>query len=410
MLAGMLEEDEEMKRLETESAALGDREHVRVAFHDILTHNAKHAVQDHALKTRAEWIVMNWPEQHGLASLVRNPMAWWLDHTPCDLALLRDRGEAQWLRVLILARPGPYDSLVMHVGDRIVHPDAGRLTLLIPLESDHEKTDREDAEAYHNQLGALCISPTESTVVVTDDLVSTISEISTDYDLLLLGAQDERPLRTLLFGSFEHRLADAAHCSVLMVKAPRHTVHQRFVPPLDSSLQSDNLLPAIATAAVGLRIEVQRKEELLIRMAGRLAHAAGTEKPAELGAKLRERERQQSTQLPGKVALIGITKGGVPTTTLGAFTLSQPIGWGGPSREPVDVVLVVLSPPGERQVQLWMLGRLARLIPQAGFLDSLRGASTEGLLLESLREADQHLDDYLKDVEDTGSDNSPTPS
>ncbi|MBJ93306.1 MAG: hypothetical protein CMP23_02400 [Rickettsiales bacterium] len=402
MLAGMLEEDPEMRRLEQASSALGDREHVRVAFHDILTHNAKHAVQDHAFKTRAEWIVMGWPEQHGLASLVRNPMAWWLDHTPCDLALLRDRGEAAWRRILVLARPGPYDSLVMHVGHRIVHDEVGKLTLLMPLKLNHSEQDRSDMEAYNRQLEDLCDSETETRVVVTDDLVTSVAELSHDYDLLLLGAQDEQSLRTLLLGSYEHQLADAARCSVLMVKAPRHTVHQRFVPPLDSSLQTENLQPVLATAAVGLRLDVQRKDELLHLMAGRLAHVAGTEQPAELALKLRERERQQSTQLPGGVALIGIAKGGVPTTTLGVFTLAKPLQWGGSSREPVDVVLVVLSPPGERQAQLWLLGRLARLIHQPSFLQDLRDAGTETLLLASLRQADEHLDDYLGDAEEAG--------
>jgi amino acid transporter/mannitol/fructose-specific phosphotransferase system IIA component (Ntr-type)/nucleotide-binding universal stress UspA family protein len=402
MLTGMLEEDEEMRRLEEESANLGDQQHVRVAFHDILTHNAKRAVQEHAEKTRAEWIVMNWPEQHGLAALVRNPMAWWLDHTPCDLALLRDRGEAQWLRVLILAKPGPYDSLVMHVGDRIVHPDAGSLTLCMPLSEGCSEQDRSDSQAYFEQLAELCVSKTERLELTTDDLSGSIAELSADYDLLLLGAQPESPLRTLLFGSWEHRLADAAQCSVLMVKAPQHTVHTRFVPPVDSTLVSDNLQPSITTAAVGLRLRATRKEDLLMMMASRLAHATGIELPAELAVKLRERERQQSTQLPGGVALIGITKGGIPTSTLGLFTVDKPLAWGGASNDPVDLCLVVLSPPGERQVQLWMLGRLARIIPQSGFLDRLRGATTEELLLQVLRDADEHLDDYLKGSEESG--------
>jgi len=260
---------------------------------------------------------------------------------------------------------------------------------------------RSDAEDYSRQLASLCVSRTDSLVLESDDPLAAISELSSDYDLLLLGAQAEASLKTLLFGSWEHRLADAAQSSVLMVKAPRHTVHQRFVPPMDSSLLSDNLQPAIATAAVGLRLQATRKDELLTMMGGRLAHTAGVEFPAELAAKLRERERQQSTQLPGGVALLGITKGAVPTTSLGLFTLDQPIAWGGPSSEAVDICLVVLSPPGERQVQLWMLGRLARMIPQPGFLDSLRAAGTEELLLQVLRDADEHLDDYLKGGETT---------
>jgi len=395
MLAGFLSEDEEMQRLAEQSERIGSELHVRVEFHDVLTHNAKGAVQEHATKTRAEWLIMNWPEAHGLASLVQNPMAWWLDHSPCDLALFLDRSEASWQRILVLAQPGPYDSLLLHVADRLATEENGTLTLLGLVDEDADSSKTEAVAEYHRELDQMTRNESQSRIIPSSDKQATIRELTAQYDVMLIGAQPEHSIRTIFLGSPEHRLAEAAVCSTLMVKAPRDSVHNRFPIPNDVEFLYQTLQPTIASAALGLQVQVNRKDDLLDLMASRLAHVTGLEIPAEIATRLREREARQTTQLQGGVALVGATKGQVPTTTLGVFTLRQPLPWGGTSLEPVDICLVVLSPPGERQAQLFMLGRLARMVLMDGFLQNLRDARSEEALLEVLRHADGHIDDHL---------------
>jgi hypothetical protein len=94
------------------------------------------------------------------------------------------------------------------------------------------------------------------------------------------------------------------------------------------------------------------------------------------------------------VALIGTTKTGLPATTLGLFTTATPIPWNGPYPERVDIILVVASPPGDRQVQLWMLGRLARIILLEDFLVSLRSARSRDDILRALEAADSEIDSF----------------
>jgi mannitol/fructose-specific phosphotransferase system IIA component (Ntr-type) len=205
-------------------------------------------------------------------------------------------------------------------------------------------------------------------------------------------------------------MAAEAHCSVLMVKAPRHVVHSRFVPPSHSQLAFGDLGMFTTWAACGAKLEVRSKDELLSKMARRHNKVLGLDIADEILGKLHKRDRQQSTALPGGVALIGATKNGLPATSLGIFTTQKPISWGvrGDNRgvDRVDVCLVVLSPPSERRTQLWMLGRLSRMINEPGFLAQLRQAADETELINAVREADGGIDRFLEGS-DTSTDWAP---
>jgi len=410
MLVASLAADDTMRELSDAAYRIGGEADVRVAFHDVLTHNAKRAAADHAEKTRAEWMLMAWPERDRRATLVRNPMAWWMDHSPCDLAVLKDRGEPAYKRVLVIAKPGPYDSLVMHLADRIAARAGGSLTLVRLVAEQAEPMQIDGYKAYHRELAQLCRCATQSVVLRTPHAGATIAEMSADYDLLVLGAARESSARTLLFGSPEDRMAGAARCSVLMVKAPRHAVHSRFPPPEQGRLEFGGLGLFTTWAACGAQLEVKNKEDLLGRMARRHSEVLGVDMSEAILAKLHKREQQQPTALAGGVALIGATKNGIPATSLGAFTVDRKLAWkvrgGSRGVDQVDVCLVVLSPPGERRTQLWMLGRLSRMIHAGGFLAALRAAEDETELLEVIRDADDALDAFF-DGADTSTDWAP---
>lgn len=409
-LVSSLEEDDEMKALSDAAYAIGSKADVKVAFRDLLTHNAKRAAHDHAAKTRAEWMVMSWPERDRRATLVRNPMAWWMDHPPCDLAVLKDRGEPSYKRVLVLAKPGPYDSLVVHVADRIAAAAGGRITLLRLVAEETEQMQIDGYRAYHRELSALCHCETDSVVQRTDDDIRAIAALTKEYDLLVLGAAREYSARTLVFGSPEDKMAAAADCSALMVKAPRHAVHSRFAPPGQSPAPFGGLGMFTTWAACGAHLDIKSKEELLTRMARRHAEVLGVDMAEPILAKFHKREQQQPTALAGGVALIGATKNGIPATSLGVFTTQRPLSWvargGSRGVDKVDVALVVLSPPDDRRTQLWMLGRLARMVHARGFLVDLRAAESDEQLIEAIRVADEGLDDFL-DRMDTSTDWAP---
>ena len=62
---------------------------------------------------------------------------------------------------------------------------------------------------------------------------------------------------------------------------------------------------------------------------------------------------------------------------------------------------VVASPPDDRQIQLWMLGRLARIILLRDFLSSVRSADSRDDILRALEIADGQINSFYSSVEIT---------
>ncbi len=379
-LGSFLEIDEATEELASRAATIGDQAHVEVEFNDIVTHNAKNALLNHATTTDADWIVMEWPTRSELHYIIRHPFSWWLNNPPCDLAIFLDRagpydGETRddFQRILVLAEPGPYDSLMVHVADCLADTQIdARVTLFWPISNDAGAIEVDRYRQYHEQLASLCASPCESRIVRGSDPLSTIAEVSAEYDLLILGAPEENTLRTLFRGSKEHRAASAAQCSVLKLKAPRHQVHHRFDLRREDTQEQMILTPYIHHAIVGTRVSVNKKSELF-RLVGEMTLDNGaTTNPQSVTNALFDRERQQNTALREGVAISAPIVEGLRHTEVVVVTLERAIDYQSSGRPMVDVGLFVLAPRSDRQSQLWVLERLARMALRSDLLQRLR--------------------------------------
>ena len=266
-LTSFLELDEATRTLAKRAAQIGEEAHLEVDFHDVVTHNAKQALQHHAQASGAEWIVMEMPKRNDLRYLVRHPLAWWIDRPPCDLALFLDRGGPfdgntadDFQRILVLAEPGPYDSMLVHVADCLAaSQENAHVTLFEPVAKDTSDLVMQQHAAYHEQLSSMCASPCTSLIVKGVDPYKTIAEVSRDYDVLIIGAPPEQPLRNLFVRAREHKAADICECSVLKVKAPNHQVHHRFDLRREDTQDQMILAPHIHHAIVEHRLVVQKK-------------------------------------------------------------------------------------------------------------------------------------------------------
>ena len=384
-LTSFLETDQETEILAARAAQIGDQAHVDVEFHDIVTHNAKGALRQHADTTNADWIVMEWPTRSELHYIVRHPFSWWMDHPPCDLAIFLDRagpydGDTtdDFKRILVLAEPGPYDSLLVHVADRLAATQKGStVTLFEPISENANADEVQQHRTYHEQLASFCASPCESRIVRGKNRYKTIHEVTADYDILIIGAPPERPLNTLFFGSREHRIASKASCSVLKVKAPRHQVHHRFEMHREDTQEQMIFGPHIHHALVKTKVSVSRKSELF-QMVGRELQTLGHCNNADaIVSALDDRERRQNTALREGVAISAPTVESLKHTQVVVITLDRAIDYQSTGRPMVDVLILVLAPMSDRQTQLWVLERLARMTLRSNLLQLLREATTD---------------------------------
>ena len=373
-LGAMLADDGTMDELAREAEETAHDLGILVEFHNVLTHNAKQALLYRAETTDAEWIVMEWPRRRRLTYLVQHPMSWWLDHPPCDLAIFEDRGAEQFKRILVLARPGPYDSLLVHIADRLARQWDGELTFFYPL---MRQEDEQQYRHYHGELGALChTSKHTSLVLLTDNEMETVRNVTSEYDLLVIGTSRERGLRTLVAGSRAHKMVAVAKCSVLCLKTPRHKVHHRLPTKLDFTDLEGVFVRLVSGATIIQGLTVAGGKPYLFKAIA--THLASPNGPGadEIEWALWKRERTQSTALPQGVQLATCSHLESSTTRMGVFTLTTPIPFGRPDRCDVDVCIILKGPPSERQTQLWMLDRVSWLVRHTDILTRLRTAAT----------------------------------
>ncbi len=379
-LSAVLREDDDAAHLAEESALLSAQARISVTFHDVVTHNAKEAAHRHALENHAEWLVLELPEAGSLRWLVRYPLARWVDHAPCDQAIFVDRGGAydgdtsdDYPRILVLAEPGPHDSLLVHVADRLARTQQdSAVTLLGVLPPGATEAQRAELAAYHDQLRLLCrAQPVTSRIETAADVKAALARVTADHDILVMPGPPSEGWRTVFFGSPQHQLVEASTCSVLTVRAPRHKVHARVELdglPLDEG--------AIANAVAEAQLVAGDREALFDRVAKEVCGA--TQLPvATVRAALDARERIQTTALPGGVAVAGLV---LPmasdrpvvcaVSTLRAVSFPH-----GRSSTAVDVMLVVVAPPRARAAQLALLGTLAKISRDPTAAESLRSAT-----------------------------------
>ena len=367
-LGAMLGSDPDLQALEAEAREAAGDLHVDLTFHDLLTHNAKQALFHRAEATRADWIVAPWPEPRGLAAWIRHPLAWWADDPPCDHAQFLDRGQSALRRILVLVQPGPYDTVLVHVADRLARAAGGELTLFSAAREVEAYRD------YHQELARLCEVPVHSEVhdVAADQLVGFVTGLTPVFDLLIMGAETERGLDALTKDSRVDRIAAGAASSVLRIKAPRHHVY----PYVDlRGLEGEVLDHRDVVVSVSLAASGQA--DLFAQLGRQLAEQGAP--PEVVEAALWERERKQSTALAsGLMVSTGTHPGltGLTRPRVGVFVLERPVRFGAPDRQRVDVCLVVVAPPGQRNRQLWLVHELYPVLSQPHVLQAVRAAGT----------------------------------
>lgn len=146
----------------------------------------------------------------------------------------------------------------------------------------------------------------------------------------------------------------------------------------------------IAPDGVVLGLEVSSKAELLRFLADETARRRGLQSNVVLTA-LQKREALGSTGIGAGIGLPHAPVEGVQSP-FGLFArLVRPIDFEAVDEEPVDLVCVVLTPPGGSQIHLTLLSRIARQLRSSGTVVAIRNAKTAAALHAALTE-NQNID------------------
>ncbi|MGE0710863.1 MAG: amino acid permease [Planctomycetota bacterium] len=409
-LADFTEDDPQTARIAEHAEQVATASGLTCTFEDVLTHHTKHVLYERALADGIDWIVMRWQPRSPWRVFVPDPVAWFVHHPPCNLALYREDGRAggieRFRRILVLAEAGPHDVSVVHAADRVARAAHGALTFVHLVPPDASEEVRAGGVDYHEHLRKLCSSPVAPPrIVSTGDELSTLQELSAEFDLLVLGAPPAAEVRGALRGSFEDRVTEQAACAVLRVKATGARPHpslrrSRGAGRLGTSTDALRLErdPAFLLGAFLDHVELSRAP---LRTKAELFQALGRGFQERLAEPLErrvedalwERERLQVTALAQGVAIPHHTGlHGLSRIHVEVWLLERPVDFkGGHDVDPVDICFLVLGPPSERETHLRVLARIARLALHPGFLQGLRDAADARAARELIEEGERAL-------------------
>lgn len=363
--------DDRVDSIERRLVHLGQEHDVNVHFDVVYTRDLRGTLYDHAALEHAQWVVMGWRDRTERGFIVRDPLQWLTTHLPCNVALYRDAGIRTIRRIMAHAEPGPHDALVATTADALAGLHGAEVTFINVVPTDVSDKRLAELKEYHHQLGRLCKRPTQSEIVCDDgDPIEALVHATARYDLALTGAQTRPSLRSMLRATPEERLTEAAHCAVLQLLAPEKAAHRSILATDDAASVE---LPEPVAIATG--VSVRTKEALFAELA-RLFDGASPRIVADtLEPLLWERERTQSTGVGHGVAIPHATVPGLLRTKLAVAVLAEPLDYDGRGT-PVDVVLSLVGPPGDRQTHLRLLSLIAQRLIETSLLDDLRAAQS----------------------------------
>lgn len=145
-----------------------------------------------------------------------------------------------------------------------------------------------------------------------------------------------------------------------------------------------HLLDLLSPARVSAGAHATSKKRLLESLASLLASDQGAPQESAVFDSLCARERLGSTGLGHGVAIPHGRTAGLATATGAFIKLSEPIDFGAPDGQPVDLVFALAVPEHFTHQHLLLLSQLAEMFGDEAFREQLRGAEDAATLYRLL--------------------------
>jgi len=385
LLGAMLEDDVVEEGLRRRVTEMSKNEGINIDFQAIVSRDVLKTVAETTARAGCRWLVTEWPDRSRRNFTRFNPLGWLIHHLPCNLALFKNAGIRDIRKVLIHAEPGPDDALVCRTADQMARRTGATITFGCYVETGADEEELEARVSYYEQLRGFCTVPTDVEVIRGRNEVEAFAAASSDYDLMVMGGAKEHGFSHWNFGLRRDQLAARSACSVLTLRTPREETHAALDhSPAD---ETPSLMDLLDEHCVAANIKAKTKTELFAHFATSFSRATDCS-AQEIEAALWERERTQNTAIGDGLAIPHASLTTTNRSTVGVFTVEEPIEYGAPDGVGTDVYFVITSPPSDRRVHLMLLSSVARLMQQTELLSRLREAKSTEELMEALRRGD----------------------
>jgi len=173
-----------------------------------------------ATERKADLLMLCWRgHARSRGTLMGQVLDYVIEHAPCDLAIVRDRGLRQVRRLLVPTAGGPHAPLAARIALAIGRAHDARVTLLHVCRPGASKEERRRGESMMEQtlVGLEPEQPVERKMI-TGEVIQAVIEEARGYDLVLVGATEEQLFQRILFGNIPKGIAEGCPRTVMMVR------------------------------------------------------------------------------------------------------------------------------------------------------------------------------------------------
>ena len=186
-----------------------------ITYESVSTHNVANSIENITGQRKCKWLVMGWEGRASYGIWVGNPIGWILRNVNSSFALYKDNGIRRFEKVVLALRPGRKNSAFIDVADNICCFYGAKLSLLNIVPEGIKNDKRTKLKNDSNLLIENTRSQSELVVVESDDALQTITDISANFDLLILGTPEKDNWLSVLFSGGKDKFVQNSVCSVL---------------------------------------------------------------------------------------------------------------------------------------------------------------------------------------------------
>jgi len=185
-----------------------------INFESIVTHKLTETIQALSDVSNINWLVLGWNGRAQNGIFFNNPLGWIVSHINSNFGLFKCSGLQKFENILLALRPDSIDAKKLIKTTDIItkHYNTSFVMLHVMREA---TTADELSKIKLNAEEKLKGTNGVVKIVVSNHPIDTVSTLTADFDLLILGTPRKDTLRTMLFGTGKDKFAVKATCSVL---------------------------------------------------------------------------------------------------------------------------------------------------------------------------------------------------
>ena len=215
-LDAVLVETPKIKSLKRQLSIVQEINHLELDFESIVSHNVSETMKVLSDHSKSEWLVISWDGRISNGFLINNPLGWIVSNINSNFALFKDNGVRYIRNVVLAARPNSKDiKKLIHTTTNLCRFYNAKFTLLHVLPKDSTTNNLKKIQENSKLLLSEYKEISSLRIEKAENPTELVSELTSEYDLLVLGTPKKDTWKSMLFGTGKDQFASNSSCSVL---------------------------------------------------------------------------------------------------------------------------------------------------------------------------------------------------